>query len=191
MPRPRIREQRRAEILAAFESCAARHGLANTTLVRVAEESGHPRSLVRYFLGNRGDMVASLIENILKRGEAQFDAFRSARSSIASGDLIDLLMDEILANAISNKIIVQLWDLASRDDEVKARVASLYGRVQNELVSQLADEGIGDGKSEREDAAYAAMSLAIGSSVLKSLGLAPRDPARIRNYARSLLPSRG
>jgi len=40
MARPRIGEERREQILKAFETCVVRKGLAKTTLADVADEAG-------------------------------------------------------------------------------------------------------------------------------------------------------
>ena len=57
MARPERGEERREQILNAFEVCVGKKGLEGTTLSDVAREAGLPRPLLRHFMGNREEMV--------------------------------------------------------------------------------------------------------------------------------------
>ena len=67
MGRPKKDEARKEEILEAFERCVIREGITSTTLQKVADEAGLPRSLVRYFVGNRDEMIGLLISRVIGR----------------------------------------------------------------------------------------------------------------------------
>ena len=173
MARPKIGDDRRAEILAAFEACVVRKGLAKTTLVDVAEAAGQPRSLVRYFIGNRADMVTALVDRLLERGEAQFRQW-------PKGSTADHVLDTIFADQTTNIVIMELWHLALRDGVLRARLAAIYERVIFEVAV------LTDGKSGR-DQAFAAVSIAFGAAFFRHLGLAPTNPESIRIASRQML----
>lgn len=69
MPRPSIKQQRRDEILDAFERCIVRYGLSGATLQKVADESGLARPLLRHNVGNR----EALLEAMLARLNTQYE----------------------------------------------------------------------------------------------------------------------
>jgi AcrR family transcriptional regulator len=173
MARPKVGEDRRAQILAAFEACVVRKGLAQTTLVEVAEEAGQPRSLVRYFIGNRADMVSALIDRLLERGEAQF-------RQVPKGATADQLLDTIFADETTNIIVMELWHVALRDAALRARLAAVYERVILEVAA------LSEADSSR-NRAFAAVSVAFGAAFFRHLGLAPTNAESIRSASQQML----
>lgn len=175
MARPRVGEERREEILAAFETCVVRKGFAKTTLIDVAEQAGQPRSLVRYFIGNRADMVSALIDRLLERGEAQF---RQLPSDGTAGQALDLVLDTVFADYTTNIVIMELWHLSMRDAQLRARLAALYERVISEVAALITDD-----ETSGRDRAFVAVSLAFGAAFFRHLGLAPHAPDTVRAAA--------
>ncbi len=177
MARPRVGEERREEILAAFEACVVRKGFAKTTLVDVAEEAGQPRPLVRYFIGNRADMVSALIDRMLERGETDFRQL-AARGS--AGEALDMVLDRIFADETTNVVIMELWHLALRDPALRERLGAIYSKVILEVTALLDD-------AAEPDAAFAAVSLAFGAAFFRHLGLAPQHAGSVRAAAHRLV----
>ena len=67
MARPSVKAERTEEILIAFERCVARFGVEGTSLERIAEESGLRRSLLRYYIGNRDELVEALTDRFIDK----------------------------------------------------------------------------------------------------------------------------
>lgn len=65
MPRPSLKEERRAEILDAYGRCIARHGVEGATLEMTAEEAGLARALIRHNVGNKDDLLDAFVERFL------------------------------------------------------------------------------------------------------------------------------
>ncbi|GAB5481836.1 MAG: hypothetical protein Pars92KO_15930 [Parasphingorhabdus sp.] len=78
MPRPALKEERREQILQAFERCVARYGIEGATLERIAEEANLARALIRHNVGNRDDLVLALIERFFARSDDQWAALTKA-----------------------------------------------------------------------------------------------------------------
>lgn len=78
MARPSVKEERQAEILAAFSRCIAKYGLAGSSLEKVAEESGIKRPLIRHFVGNRENLLALLEEQVTAQYKKELAAFVSS-----------------------------------------------------------------------------------------------------------------
>ena len=67
MPRPSIKQQRRSQILDAYEICLTRYGVEGTTLDLVAKEAGLARPLIRHNVGNRTELQAATVERFIER----------------------------------------------------------------------------------------------------------------------------
>ncbi|MBV1886797.1 MAG: hypothetical protein KUG61_06925 [Parvibaculaceae bacterium] len=169
MARAKVGDERRGQILAAFEACVVRDGLAKTTLQKVADEAVLPRSLVRYFIGNRDEMVNVLIDGMMARAEREMAEVYPAGKPMTARELVDFVFDSLFDNDTTNGVVSELWLLAQRDEAVKARLAKLYERMQDEIVSQMALAGFGRSKVARSRVAYGLMSLGYGDASYKFL----------------------
>ncbi|MBL4864471.1 MAG: TetR/AcrR family transcriptional regulator [Rhodobiaceae bacterium] len=187
MARAKIEDERKEQILCAFEVCVLRDGLSKTTLQNVATEVGLPRSLVRYFVGNRSSMVELLIGRMVERAEGEFLKPPSDAPASTLNDFLDMLFDRAFSNETSNGIIGELWYLAERDENIRERLSDMYGRITSALVEQMTVEKIGPGKQEREAVALALLSLAYGEASFTGLGLKKTKAISMRTMADTLV----
>ena len=187
MARAKIEDKRKEQILQAFEACVIRHGLAKTTLQKVADEVGLPRSLVRYFVGNRSDMVDLLIARMIERGEAMLATAQQGGKASNLNDLLDTVFDGAFNNETSNNVVGELWYLAERDLTIRARLADMYGRITDALVTQMTLEKIGPDLAEREAVAHALLSLAYGEASFNGIGLQKNNSISSRRLADALI----
>ncbi|MEP0071010.1 hypothetical protein [Pyruvatibacter sp.] len=187
MARPQMGDERRDQILEAFEKCVIRKGLAKTTLTDVADESSLPRSLVRYFVGNRADMVDLLIDRMIERGDDGVAKLRPKSRPMTTHDLVDFLFDNTFANDVSNSVIGELWYMAERDNKISKRLAAMYGRVIQMMIAQMETDGIGASDRQRRDAANMILSLAYGQASFLDLGLPDMTTKTGREFARVIV----
>jgi len=187
MGRPPKTEERSEEIMRAFEACVLRHGLAATTLTDVADKSGLPRSLVRYFMGNRDEMVDRLIERLMAVATSRIDTVRDASGDMSVARLLDAYFGEVFADERSNALMGELWYLARTDPHIRDRVHGVYLYATSLLTDALARERIGSATSRR-DAALAILSLALGQTSLNDFGLAASADA-MRSQAQRIVES--
>lgn len=78
MARPDIKDERRDQILDAFETCVARYGVAGATLAKTAEIAGLARPLVRHNVGNREDLLKALVDRILQQSRDSMVVLQSS-----------------------------------------------------------------------------------------------------------------
>lgn len=71
MSRPSLKEQRYQQVMDAYETCVARHGLEGATLERIADQACLARPLIRHNVGNRRD----LLQGLMRRFEQRCDEF--------------------------------------------------------------------------------------------------------------------
>jgi AcrR family transcriptional regulator len=187
MARPRIADQRTAQILDAFEACVVRNGLNGTTLEDVAREVGQPRSLVRYFAGNRAEMVSVLIDRMVERSTAKLQGL----SALDDGQgIAALLLGEYFDDPVTNTVMAELWHLAMRSPPLRERLSGVYRGVLDDLADRLAPAGEGHPQEAVRDATYAVFALGLGALVLRHFGLQPTDPGALVQLAGRLLPIR-
>ncbi len=181
MPRPSIAEERREEILQAFEACAVRNGLDATTLTDVAAEAGLPRSLVRYFVGNREAMVEGLIERMFER------AFQAAAQELnapaALEDVLNFVLTRIFSDHTSNRIMLQLWQKSWQDPKLRRRLGEVYRQCIDSVAQHLYP---GKVTAQQRQAAYALTAMAMGHAIFSEFDLQPRDPRGLVQLAACL-----
>ena len=183
MARAKVGDERREQILAAFEACVVRDGLAKTTLQKVADEAALPRSLVRYFIGNRDEMVNVLIDAMMVRAEREMVEVYPAGKPMTPRELVSFVFDSLFDNDTTNGVVSELWLLAQRDEAVKARLAKLYERMQDEIVTQMALAGFGRSKPARKRVAYGLMSLGYGDASYKFLSQTFEQKSALKQVA--------
>lgn len=189
MGRPTKTEERSEEIMQAFEACVLRQGLAAATLTDVAAESGLPRSLVRYFMGNRDEMVDRLIERLMRLAQARLDALRDRSGQMSVARLLDAYFGEVFADARSNALMGELWYLARTDPHVRGRLNGVYAYALALLTEAMAREEIGASQESRDAAAFAVLSLALGQSALNDFDLSMPRGRSLRVEAQGIIAS--
>ena len=185
MARPRVGDVRREEILAAFEACVLRNGIERTTLEDIAREAGQPRSLVRYFAGNRDALTALLIDRLVARATARLAAAQEGAEGSVAGH-VEALFGPFYDDEHGNRLIVELWHMSLRSEEVRAKLASVYGEVLRLVAEALGRARPGLGPEEAADTTYATYALGLGAAVLAGLGVPPERPDRLLAIARGI-----
>ena len=137
MARPTLKQERREQILVAFETCVARYGVEGATLAKIADEAGLARPLVRHNVGNRDDLLEALVARHLRdsrlKTEAMIHALPSER---AAETLIDWLFDPQYSDAKLVQVAGALI-AASGDDP---SLATHMRRWLDEFVARLNDQ---------------------------------------------------
>jgi len=169
--RGKVGDERKEQILSAFEACVLRNGLAKTTLQAVADEAKLPRSLVRYFVGNKPAMANLLIDRMSERAERDLVSGFPVGVKPSFSELIYFVIDGAFTNTTSNKIIGELWYLSEKNEQIKQNLALLYGGLQNQIIEGMEAENIGKNIEDRKTFAHAVMSLAYGQASFEELGL--------------------
>lgn len=187
MPRPKIDEERRTQILNALEACVVRNGIAKTTLANVAEEAGLPRSLVRYFMGNRDDMILKLFDRIVERGEVELANHLDGEANPKMSDYLDFLFESLLLDKTSNRLLGELSYLAERDDAAREKLRDLYHAGCMKIADKMKVDKIGRSDTARFDAAYAIFCLCYSHATFEDVGLSPRNPKKLRKLAENVI----
>ncbi|MFT7685465.1 MAG: AcrR family transcriptional regulator [Candidatus Azotimanducaceae bacterium] len=187
MGRPKIDGSRREEILVAFERCVIREGIANTSLQKVAAEAELPRSLVRYFVGNREDMVTLLIKRIVDRANQTLAKISTKGEEPTLQELLDFLFTGAFLGNTTNSVVDQLWELAASDDSVREELKNMYKKLRTMIANQMKSEEFGESSLDRKTTAHLLLSLAYGEASFDYLGLKSGKKGSARMLAESIV----
>jgi TetR/AcrR family transcriptional repressor of bet genes len=104
MGRRSLREERRAELVAAFARVLARQGFAGATIAAVADEAAVTPSLIHHYFTDKNEMLASLVAELMGR-------FRQrTRSFEAETDSLDAYIAAALAlGATADVVAARCW----------------------------------------------------------------------------------
>lgn len=128
MGRPSVKDERREQILRAYETCVARFGVEGASLEKIAEEAGLARPLIRHNVGNRDDLLAALVERFLSRSERSVQRMiDSLPSSRATETLIDWLFDPNYSDA-QFVLVAEALIAASQEDPALATLMQRWTR---------------------------------------------------------------
>ena len=123
MPRPSLKLQRSEEILDAFEKCVARYGIEGTTLEKTAEEAGLQRSLLRHNVGNRDDLLNSLVNRFISESRDSLELLESAVSyKTTPKEFVNYLFDETYSDSQSVLVAQALITAAPNYPEIASHL---------------------------------------------------------------------
>lgn len=142
MPRPSMVNQRRGEILDAFEDCILDQGIQGTSLETLAERAKMKRSILRHYIGNRDDIICALSERWRAHYDKQWQetlAYLPASNRV--GSLLNTLFAERDAEYIKGTLIGEaVFAEAKRLPQVKADIQYSMDRFMEILSDELKAE---------------------------------------------------
>ena len=169
MARPSIANERREEILEAFEVCALEKGLEATTLTDVAEQSGLPRSLVRHFMGNRADMVTGLIDRMMSRAITGIQQAFDAPDQTNEHESLKIVLTQSFMDPVTNRLMIQLWQQSWHDEQLYNQLRDVYERCVEQIHNRVFPLPTANSK----DLAHALTSMALGNADLSQFAVHP------------------
>lgn len=186
--RPKVDVERREQILSAFEACVIEYGLSKTTLQKVADKAALPRSLVRYFVGNRAEMVQLLLDRMNEKADRSIVEKFPENPTLA--ELLDLIFDGAFTDDTTNSIVDQLWELSRRDAAVKQQLKELYSSLKQRITAQMRKEGLPE-PARHADIAQSLIALGYGQACFEDLGMKTRRRNSLRQCADALVAQLG
>lgn len=148
MPRPSLKEERRAAILDAYGRCIAQHGVDGTTLEMTADEAGLARALIRHNVGNKDDLLDAFVDRFLAESlSEENELFDSLPPQRRLETMIDWMFDPQFADPQNVSVSNALFTAATNDPKLAKRLrtstAQFSGRIRKELLSRYPNAGDG------------------------------------------------
>ncbi|MEM6470579.1 MAG: TetR/AcrR family transcriptional regulator [Planctomycetota bacterium] len=188
MGRPSLAEQRTREILDAFERCVARHGLEASSLELVAEEAGMKRSILRHYVGNRGQLIVALAERVIQKYQAFFEDHLAASSRLAPiGQLMGYFFPKVSASSPESILVIEsLIAEGSRNEVVRRQMQDYVDWLVTRCAELLRIEYPGATKKKCWDVSYGLVCLCFNQESLTPLQL-PRKYAKAAKLSAEIL----
>lgn len=141
MARPDIKDERREQILNAFEACVARSGIEGATLAGIAEAAGVARPLIRHNVGNREDLVAALVERFMERSRRALDDLIAAlphenRLTTIIEQLFDPQFSDAQLVQVSNALIAASADDPALANKMRAWLRAFVSRIERVIAAE-------------------------------------------------------
>jgi AcrR family transcriptional regulator len=172
--RPSLSVLRRQQIIDGFIAQIADRGLDSVTMDDVANVAGVQRAALRHFVGNRRELLAAALEELVQRFQRDLLVAAGAAPSF------DQLVDHLLSGSWTERMDVEhrafdvLVQEASRDVEMNAQLRSAYDLLINEIAAALQRTHPGANAARVHDTAYAIACIVEHHSVIHELGYADR-----------------
>ena len=188
MGRPSLADERRPQILRAFEACVLKYGIEGSSLERIAEEADLPRSLIRHYCGNREDLTRALIDGIIDRTVSFYrDIIGRAGAAGGTRALVDYLMGVEFADRRDDALIDALMAVSHRDARVREQLREKYGMFERSVRRELRGAFPVADATDVRASAYALMCLAVGSASMHDLEMPARGSRDARRVATILV----
>jgi AcrR family transcriptional regulator len=188
MGRPSLQAERTHEIVLAASRCIARHGVSGATLELIAKESGFSRGHIRYYVGNRDELIDLVVENALEPYRNQFAMFAELPGGPERvSALLDFLFGEGFQVSGDYRLFNALFQEVQRDQRLHDQMQVIYRRMQRSIEVTLIESIDGASRSECRLVAFALLCLTLGITDLALLSIADDGQAMARDVADSLV----
>lgn len=188
MARPEIKDDRREQILDAFETCVARYGLEGATLGKTAEIAGLARPLIRHNVGNKEDLQEALVERFLTRSR---EAMEDLLGSLPEGNRLEALLETLFDPRSANPQLVLVFNALSAAAPDDAVLAAQLQQWLTDFVKRLEAEiarGCPNAPAGLVEAAAAGVSgIYFNVEALYPIGISDRFVASSRKAAHLLI----
>jgi TetR/AcrR family transcriptional repressor of bet genes len=188
MGRPSLQAERTCEIVLAASHCIARHGLSGATLELIAKESGFSRGHIRYYVGNRDELIDLVVQNALEPYRNQFAelAERPGGSERVTA-LLDFLFGEGFQVSGDYRLFNALFQEVQRDQRLHDQMQVIYRRMQRSIEDTLVESIDGATRPGCRLVAFALLCLTLGITDLALLSIDVDGQAMAHEVADSLV----
>ncbi len=188
MGRKDLTEERTTEILEAFARCIVRYGL-DTSLDQVAQEAGMTRSIIRHYIGNREEVVNTLIERIAQGYLAEL---RAAAAAIPEDQMIPATLDYLFGNAADEEdyeklVFVVMMTAKERYPQAKQTLVGMFETLVDLFSADLRNVYPQADASHCRGVAYSILALAMSNDSFAWIGMAERYGCAARANAEALI----
>ncbi len=172
--RPSLARTRRQEAISAFLGLIAERGLDAVTLDDVAQRAGMQRSVIRHYVGNRGDLVDAAIDALVD------DYRQTVVTAVGEHPTLDALIDYLFSEAwidgqsVADRALTVMFHEATRSDSTRSRLRrayeSLIGVVTDAILREADDRRTPVPADRAAATAYALVCLAEQNVDLQAVG---------------------
>ncbi len=194
MGRKSLANERREQILDAFEICIRQHGLEGSSLEKIAEEAGVKRAIIRHYIGNRDDLIEAAVLRIITGYREELVA---AIENLPQDELILELLDYLFCADQDEErthydiLLTALWATQERDAQTHALLLNFYQAFEVLIFDALTHVYAHTKREDRLSVAFSIMCLANDVWSMIALGFDSNRIAYGRSAAEILIQTLG
>ncbi len=175
--------------MTATRTCLRDHGLAGTTLERVAEEAGLSRSHVRHYVGNRDDLLRGFSDWLFTGFENELAIVAAAA---APPERLDAVLEWLFGSGFlpvsdDDTVVRELITAGLNDETLRAGLQARYEHAVKMIASVVRASAPTTTPKQAGVLAYGIWCLALGNSTMAEIGLAEATRTTPRRVAQSLV----
>lgn len=161
MPRPDVSEERKTQILAAAAAVFERHGVRDSTMEDIVEESELSKGGVYWYFASKDELVAALVERVCEAAVAKLRHLAQlGGSAIERLQMMGRAMSaEIRKITRIRAVTLEFYALAARDTRVRAEVRKYFAHTVK-LLATILRQGIERGEFSAIDPRQTAVTIA-------------------------------
>jgi AcrR family transcriptional regulator len=168
MPRPSKTEERREQILDAFETVILRDGYAKASQRRIAQEAELNQPMIHHYFKGGESLLDALLERVVNRYLNALNAFNEARDQITLEDIIEFVCSDAFHQVSKqNEMFFCLIGQSCHEDHVVKKMSDVYQVFLSQIEHYLKEANI----KNADKISYFMMCLIIGHDWAKKLGL--------------------
>ena len=189
MGRPSLAEPRRRQIIEGLRTAIVKHGLADASIQRIAEEAGVPAGLVHhYFASKEALLIATVDQVVAEQRDPLLAEIAILDPERALARALDYLFLEVPADRPQNVLFAEIGVAALRRPQLRRRIAALNAEIIRELAALLGRLPDLDGRdADNADLALLLMTLFTGADGLAQFDSRIVNPRRLRLMADELV----
>ena len=180
MPRPRLADERRPQIVAAAERAIAERGFDAVRLADVAEEAGLAVGTVQHYFGSRDEL---LVEALMAANRSGTDRLHDAIAATTDPwGRLQLIAGHVAALERWG-LWLDLWAVAARRPELRAAMARAHEEWRAPILAAI-EAGVASGaftpRIAPVEIASLFVAIADGIGIQRGLGVAWLTDDRVR-----------
>jgi TetR/AcrR family transcriptional regulator, transcriptional repressor of bet genes len=189
MGRPSLAEPRRRQIIDGLRAAIVKHGLADASVQRIAEEADVPTGLIHHYFESKEDLLIATIDQVVEDLRMPLMAeVRVLDPERALARALDFLLLEFPADRERRLLFAEIWMAALRRPQLRKRIAALHEEIVTELTALL--DRLPDRarrRAENRDLAMLLLCFADGADEQRMFNPDGIDPRRLRRLADELV----
>lgn len=167
MGRPSKSEERREQILDAFERIILREGFAKASQRKIAEEANLNQPMIHHYFAGSNELLDAFLNRIIQRYNDALEQFVIASDTPSLENVIQFVCSEEFHKiSRQNEVFFSMIGQGGHDDQTFQKLSSVYKHFHQEITNYLECAGI----TQPDHVGYMLMCFIIGHDWSKKLG---------------------
>lgn len=151
MPRKSVQKERRAQILAALNTCLQEKSFQQTSIKDIARVAGVNHGVLHYYFQSKEDILLCYIDYVMEHYRTLVEEWLSARDTTGYSrrDYIQAIFEfvnhKITLNQELSRLFVEIWEIALYNEAVRMKLQQAYTQwieTLRAIIQKTAVEGM-------------------------------------------------